>query len=135
MRNKRVLSQKPGGFTLVEVLVATVILSAGMLAVLQGFSVAVHGLDSTREVLAFSDVFEDKMAEMELSTWPKREPPARDGGAWVTPAGLMTWQLRSEPLITKTNATLYRVVLEAAPVGRPGKYIVATEWLNVQGRR
>jgi prepilin-type N-terminal cleavage/methylation domain-containing protein len=135
MHKKRVLWRKPGGFTLVEVLVATVILAAGMTAVLRGFSVAVNGLDSAREVLAATDGFEDKLAELQLSAWPKREPPARDGGTWATPAGSLTWKLQSDTLISMTNATLHRLVLEAVPVGRPGGYMIATEWLDVRGRQ
>lgn len=135
MHKNRMLWRKSDGFTLVEVLVASVILAAGMIAILRGFSVAVNGLDSAREVMAVSDCFEDKLAELQLSSWPKREPPPRDGGTWSTPAGVMIWQLQSDTLISMTNAALHHVVLEAAPVGRPGRYMIATEWLDVRGRQ
>ena len=124
-----------GGFTLVEVLVASAILAAGMVAVLQAFSVAVKGLDSAREVMAVADGFEDKLAEVELASWPKRDPPLQDGGTWATPAGMLTWQLSSTTLLSTTNATLFGITLEAMPAGRPGRYLVATEWLSVRERR
>ena len=123
------------GFTLVEILVAAVIMSAGMIAILQGFSVAVNGLDAAREVMVVSDCFEDKLVGLQLSSWPKREPPMQDGGTWTTPAGLLDWQLHSGTLLSSTNATLHSVVLEAVPVGRPGRYVVATEWLDLRERR
>jgi prepilin-type N-terminal cleavage/methylation domain-containing protein len=123
------------GFTLVEVLVASVILAAGLIAVLQGFSVTVNGLDTTREVMAVSDCVEEKLAELEISSWPRREPPPRDGGLWQTAAGPLTWRLHSEALISTTNATLHRVVLETVPVGRSRRYVVATEWLTMRERR
>lgn len=135
MHKKRALWRKPSGFTLIEVLVATVILAAGMTAVLRGFSVAVDALDSAREVLAATDAFEDKLVELQLSAWPKREPPVRDAGTWATPAGVLAWQLQSESLMATTNATLYRLVMEAVPVGRSGRYMMATEWLDVRGRQ
>jgi prepilin-type N-terminal cleavage/methylation domain-containing protein len=123
------------GFTLVEVLVASVILAAGLIAVLQGLSIAVNGLDASREVMAVSDCVEGKLAEIEISQWPRHEPPLRDGGTWQTPAGPVTWELHSETMSSTTNATLHRVVLGAVPVGRTRRYVAATEWLTVRGRR
>lgn len=123
------------GFTLVEVLVASVILAAGLIAVLQGFSVAVNGLDTTREVLAVSDCVEEKLTELEIASWPRREPPPREGGLWQTEAGSLTWQLHSDVLMSSTNATLHRIVLDTVPVGQSRRYVVATEWLTMRERR
>jgi Tfp pilus assembly protein PilV len=123
-----------GGFTLVEALVASAILAAGMIAVLQGYGVAVMALDTSREVMAVTEKLEETLAGWELSAWPRRQPPARDGGTWATPAGAMEWQGRGDEVMATTNSTLYRVTLESAPDGGAVRYGMVTEWLDVRGR-
>jgi prepilin-type N-terminal cleavage/methylation domain-containing protein len=120
------------GFTLVEVLVASVILVAGMVAVLRGFSVAVDAIDSSREVLEVSDFFDNKLAELEIATWPQRDPPVADSGVWESSMGSIAWRFHSNPVTIASNATLHRLYLEAIPMGRVTQYGIATEWLSVR---
>lgn len=124
-----------GGFTLVEVLVAAVILAAGMVAVLRGFSLAVNALDASQERLTVSSLLENKLAELELSAWPKRELAGAPAGRWDTPSGVFLWEARGERLMAASNAVLVRVTVEATLDRSPSRsYTAATEWLGWQGK-
>jgi len=56
------------GFTLIEVLVASVILFAGLGAVLRAYSMAVEALGIASETLAVSDLFREKAVLVELQS-------------------------------------------------------------------
>lgn len=68
-----------GGFTLVEVLVATVILFAGLGAVLQAYSMAVVALDAADMSLAATDLLSERATLLELTA------DATAGGATALP--------------------------------------------------
>jgi hypothetical protein len=58
--------RRAGGFTLIEVLVASVILFAGLGGVLKAYSMAVAALDSATDVLITSSWMHDKAVALEL---------------------------------------------------------------------
>lgn len=123
------------GFTLVEVLVAAVILAAGMAAVLRGLSVAVDSLDAAEEVLTVSSFLENKLAEAEIGSWPQREWSGGAGGRWEAPAGVFTWQCGTESLVAATNMVLTRILLQAGSRGEAdASFRVGTEWLGWRGQ-
>lgn len=55
------------GFTLPEVLIAVVILSIGIISVLEAFNVSISTLGAARDALRSSMLVMQKMADMELS--------------------------------------------------------------------
>lgn len=123
------------GFTLVEVLVAAVILAAGMAAVLRGLSIAVSSLDAAEEVLTVSCFLENKLAEAELGSWPRREWSGETGGRWEMRAGGLGWQCGTESLAATTNFVLTRILLRAESRRAPDQpFEVCTEWLGWRGQ-
>lgn len=54
------------GFTLIEVLVASVILFAGLGAVLKAYSLAVVAMDSAADKLAICQIIQEKAAELDV---------------------------------------------------------------------
>lgn len=122
------------GFTLVEVLVAAIILVAGMTAVLRGLSLAVDSLDAAEEVLTVSRFLENKLAEAEVGSWPRREWSGPSGGRWDTRAGGLDWQCGTETLVDTTNFVLTRILLQAESRRAPDQpFQVCTEWLGWRG--
>lgn len=124
-------AHRRSGFTLVEALVAAVILAAGMVAVLRAFGAAANALDAAGEVLAVSGRMEDQLAGQELEAWPARDAVPAGGGRWSTEAGAVDWRMRGDVRMAVTNAVLTRVVVEAVPARKSGvPYVMATEWLG-----
>jgi len=119
----------------VEVLVAAAILAAGMVAVLRGFSVAAHALDTAQQVLTVSTRMENTLAELELAGWPRRELGGAPAGRWDTPVGGFAWQAGGERWMVTTNAVLTRVVVRVTPEGRSREsYTIGTAWLGWPGK-
>ncbi len=117
-----------------EVLVAAVILAAGMAAVLRGLSTAVSSLDAAEEVLTVSSLMENTLAESELRSWPRREWAGQPGGRWEYAGRSLAWQCRSETLLSSSNLVLSRIVIQAESRRGPGQpYRMGTEWLGWQG--
>lgn len=80
----------PGaGFTLIELLVTLVILSTGIVVVLQAFQSAAVGLDEAREVTRGYALAEGKLAEIELSGLEA----AGTAGAFDAPHANYRWRL------------------------------------------
>jgi len=68
------------GFSLIEVLVASVILFAGLGAVLKAYSMAVQALGAASETLATSDLLREKAVSVDLQFIASPDAiPAQDG--------------------------------------------------------
>ncbi len=61
------------GFTLIEVLVAVVIISVGALVIHQGFSRCLHAIKRSEEVLASSMFLENSAVRLQLDAWGGKE--------------------------------------------------------------
>lgn len=82
------------GFTLIEVLVASVILFAGLGAVLKAYSMAVSALDSAEDIVASSLLFHDQMAALELQAVDGAAPPPSSSGSTLYHGVAYKWEAR-----------------------------------------
>lgn len=99
-----------GGFTLIEVLAALIIVSLGMLAVIQAVSQTINNSSYLREKTVAHWVAMNKLAEVRLSNNP---PPGGDSDGDVDMAGV-TWRWRMT--ISATDAaTMQRIDIKVAP--------------------
>ena len=60
------------GFTILEVLIATVILAAGLSSVLKAYSLTVSALDAATDTLAEAQILSQQAAALDLSIEPDR---------------------------------------------------------------
>jgi prepilin-type N-terminal cleavage/methylation domain-containing protein len=118
-------------FTLIEVLVASVILFAGLGAVLKAYSMAVTALDSAADVLVSTAWLRDKVAVMELQ--------GKDGSALMSSGGEIRLEGRDyrwdvdarEQAITPDLKLLSAVIrITRFPSGTP--HLLQAEWALFQ---
>lgn len=114
-------------FTLIEVLVASVILFAGLGAVLKAYSMAVTALDSAADVLVSTAWLRDKTAVMELQ--------GKDGGALMSGGGQTRlegrdyrWEVDARDQAITPNLKLQSAVITItrSPSGTPR--LLQAEW-------
>lgn len=95
---RRPVAATCSGFTLIEILVAVTILSIGIVAVLEAFSVSLDALHRSRDVVRASDAIRTQLAEAEMSAMvgQKMDPVSR--GSESAPDGAMIWQRTVVPV-------------------------------------
>lgn len=102
------------GFTLIEVLVASVILFAGLGVILKAYSLAVEALNTAEDTLAATDLLVGKAARMELQFAASEESAlllervSRDGIDYLCDAGLDRSPVTPELTLAKANIQAIR---------------------------
>ena len=119
-------------FTLIEVIVAVVILFGGVIAVVRCYSLAVEAMSVARERLEADAILNAQMGEMELALLTAGR--ARNGGGTV-PAGDRTygWDLRVAPRGGGDSLELSIVTGQAWRAGRGAREPQAlVTWIREQ---
>jgi len=105
-----------GGFTLIEVLVALVILSTGIVVVLRAFQTSLFALSEARDALRASMLMRDTLAETELAVIQEGASALRrlDGGFsgpgdWV---GTLSIDKEVPPEVGAGSNGLFRVEID-----------------------
>lgn len=83
------------GLALVEVLVATVVLFAGLGAVLKAYSAAVAALDTATDALNSSEILRQKAADIELAALAAQQDLRSESGACEPPYARYDWRVTS----------------------------------------
>ena len=120
------------GFTLIEVLVASVILFAGLVAVLGAFGSAVTALGQAADVLAETQIIEEKACEVELEAGPDRQQLHSSSGSCVPPFERYTWDVTSRGVSTFEGAELAEVDISAGRALAPDRRLLVTQWAQIQ---
>jgi len=114
-------------FTLIEVLVASVILFAGLGAVLKAYSMAVIALDSAADILVSTAWLRDKASVLELQ--------GKDGGVLMSGGGQVQlecrdyrWKVDARDQAITPNLKLQSAVISIvrSPSGAP--HLLQAEW-------
>jgi len=85
-----------GGFTLIEVLIAVVVLSVGIVLILQALHGALSAWDGGVERMRSAMLVQEKLEEWRLAARLTGEIPASDRGGFETPFADYRWQVESE---------------------------------------
>jgi prepilin-type N-terminal cleavage/methylation domain-containing protein len=104
------------GFTLVELLVSLVILSTGIVLVLEAFQTSLTSLSRTREALRTDMLLREKLGEVELMALAKPGAPPADGsGRFAGEYGAYAWsqQVEATPLAVESAHPSFRVTVSA----------------------
>jgi hypothetical protein len=119
--------RRTSGFTLIEVLVASVILFAGLGAILRAYSMAVSALDSASDVLVTSAWLRDRAAAIELQV--KAGEGALSGGGRTRLEGReYLWEVDAREQSVTPDVKLQAAVISItrSPSGTP--HFLQSEW-------
>lgn len=121
------------GFTLIEVLVASVILFAGLGAILKAYSLAVEALNTAEDTLAATDLLSGKAARLELQFAAAGAPAdlpermSRDGIDYLCDASLERTPVTPE-------LTLARADIQVRRYNGAIPHAVNCEWMLFKAR-
>jgi prepilin-type N-terminal cleavage/methylation domain-containing protein len=93
------------GFSLIEVLVALVILSTGIVLVLRAFSTAITGLDEGRDVLRMQGLVRDVLDRTGAAVEGRGGSPAQTSGRFAAPNQAFAWEVNVSPVPGTGNGT------------------------------
>jgi prepilin-type N-terminal cleavage/methylation domain-containing protein len=127
--NKRETS---AGFTLIEVLVASVILFAGLAAVLGAYSSAVTALDRAGDVLAATLILQQKASEVEWMAGTNPRGLSSAAGTSGSLPSLYDWKTDCRRLPTETGRGVTEVVIDVRRHLRTEPYSLVTRWTAFQ---
>ena len=118
------------GYSLIEVLVATVVLFAGLTAVLGTFNAAVSALDAASETLASTEVLKARMAELDLHRQgTSMETLASSGtSAWLGED--YRWQLEATQCAGYGGTVEKKVVVHACRARGGVSHALAYGWVQ-----
>lgn len=120
------------GFTLIEVLVASVILFAGLGAVLKAYSLAVVAMESAADKLAVCQVMAQKAAELDLQVsgsagvLPSEQGQQRIGGV------AYLWRVQASRAVLTPQLSVLSTAIEVARANRPQLNYCLCEWTQFQ---
>ncbi|MEI6168177.1 MAG: prepilin-type N-terminal cleavage/methylation domain-containing protein [bacterium] len=120
------------GFTLIEVLVASVILFAGLGAVLKAYSLAVVAMEAAADKLAVCQVMDQKAAELDLqvsgsaNVLPSGQGQQRVGGA------AYLWRVQASREMLTPQLSVLSAAIEVARANRPQLHSYLCEWAQFQ---
>ena len=120
------------GFTLIEVLVATVILFAGLAAVLGAYSSAVTALDRASDVLMATHILQERAAELDLAAGPDRRGLTAGSGLQAEGVFRYSWSVTCRPVATAAGVELSEAVIEARRDLRADRHSLVTQWAPVR---
>jgi len=122
-------------FTLIEVLVASVILFAGLGAVLKAYSLAVVAMESASDKLAVYQVIQEKAAELDLQVSDSSEVlPSGDGPQKVGGHDYL-WRVQTARQALTPEVSVLRAAIEVSRVNRPQVDGCICEWTQFKKKR
>ncbi len=122
------------GFTLIEVLVASVILFAGLGAVLKAYSLAVVAMELAADKLALCQIVQEKTAEFELqapnagAVLPSGEGRQRVGGFEYL------WRVQAVRQVLTPQVSVLRIVLDVNRANSAQGISCVSEWTQYQAK-
>ena len=121
---------RDGGFTLIEVLIAVVVLSVGIVLVLQGMHGALAAWDGGVERMRSAMLVQEKLEQWRLSARLSGEIPASERGHFEPPFADYRWQVEVEtvalPAAAPQSGTLYELLCTVKREGRERTFAAAT---------
>ncbi len=123
------------GFTLIEVLVAAVILFAGLGAVLKAYSLAVVAMEAAADKLAVSQIIQQKIGAVELQisdlgdTLPYGQGRQEVGGAEFG------WQVQSSRRVMTSQISVICTEIEVGRFGHQPQAGCIREWTQFRGKK
>lgn len=119
-----------GGFTLIEVLIAVVVLSVGIVLVLQGLHGALAAWDGGVERMRSAMLVQEKLEHWRLAARVTGEIPAGERGGFEPPFTDYRWQIDSETIALPGAApqpgVLHELLCTVWREGRERTFAVAT---------
>jgi len=100
------------GFTLIEVLVASVILFAGLGAVLKAYSLAVVAMESAGDKLSVCQVIQAKVGELDLQVFEFGEALPSGAGRQKMGGYEYLWRIQSTRQDLTPQVSVLRVAIE-----------------------
>lgn len=123
------------GFTLIEVLVASVILFAGLGAVLKAYSLAVVAMDAAAETLSICQIAQQVGGELEVQVSRSMDALPSGEGRQIAGGSEYSWQVRTDRKILTPEVSALQVALEVAKAHHPRVHIYHYEWAQFQERK
>ena len=121
------------GFTLIEVLVATVILFAGLAAVLGAYSSAVTALDRSTDVLAATQILQEQAAALSLAAGPDRRGLASGAGSCEGLSFRYEWSVTCQRILTPGGVSMTEAVITAGRANQQGGcHSLVSQWSPVE---
>ena len=115
------------GLTLVEVLVAVVILSFGIVAVLVAFQQTLSALGTARDAVYAGLLLREKMAEIDLHIVEERDLPVlASEDTFPEPHTAFRWTLTEREIESGDRMSLHEIVLTVRRDGASREYTAAT---------
>lgn len=112
------------GFTLIEVLIALVVLSTGIVIVLQAFQTSVSALGEARDAMRAAHLLQGKLQE--LGTMSPRQPALSGTGSFPEPFDMFLWQVTPAPAAARAEG-LEQIRLEVWHANSRVRYAVTTQ--------
>lgn len=119
------------GFTLVEVLVASVILCAGLIAVLRAFGSAVEALGYANDVLVAAQIAEAKASEVELDAGLDRSRLHSSSGVVREPNGDYSWMVTCRDVSTTAGEQLRELEISVGRLTSRGPCVLVSQWATI----
>jgi hypothetical protein len=113
------------GITLIEVLIATVILFAGLGAVLGGYAMATRALDEVMDALAAGEILREKAVAIELQ---KAACSPLTAMADRQAVGGRVYEWAAMGGVPDGKGGIQEVMVAVWRSSRPGRYKLATQW-------
>ena len=126
-------SQTSRGFTLIEVLVASVILFAGLGAVLKSYSLAVVAMESAADKLAVCQVIEEKAEELDVQVSSGDALPA-GGGRQMVGGFEYQWRVDATRQVLTPQVSVVRAEIEVVRANRSQIDSCFCEWTQFRGK-
>jgi prepilin-type N-terminal cleavage/methylation domain-containing protein len=114
---------RQGAFTLIEVLITLVILSTGIVLVLQAFETAAVALGDSRDAMRASSLARDKLEDA-LADDPEAAPGT--SGSFPTVFGGFRWRVLAAPAEMGGEGELERLTVDVWREGRQVVYTLGT---------
>lgn len=123
------------GFTLIEVLVASVILFAGLGAVLKAYSLAVVAMESAADKLAICQVIQQKAAELDVQVLSAATGVPGGGGCQTVGGSDYLWRVQVARQVLTPQLSVVSAAIEVARVNRSQITRGMCEWTQFQEKK
>ena len=122
------------GFTLIEVLVASVILFAGLGAVLKSFSLAVVAMESAADKLAVYQVIQEKAEELDLQVSGGDDVLPAGGGSQMVGGFEYLWRVEATRQVLTPQVSVVSAEIEVVRANRSQIERCICEWTQFRGK-
>lgn len=120
------------GFTLIEVLVAAVILFAGLGAVLKAYSLAVVAMESAADTLSACQIMHQKASELEAQAGRGSEALPSGGGRRQAGGFEYLWSVHADRKVLTPTVSLLQASIEVSRPGGGAGRVLHCEWVQCQ---